>query len=191
MNALRLTAAVAAVVLSSLNANATTGEQSYAVEGPGRMGCSAFTALAPDDRRNGAVLLWLTGYLTAHHKLLGDVFDLSPWQTPEVLLSLVRQYCSAHQDAIVEQGARELVLFLGPDAERTESKVVEWRNGDDLVLLYETTVQKIRDALSVAGHSPGETSDDLVSALSAYQASNGIAVTGLPDQATMLKLFWH
>ncbi|SFR02048.1 peptidoglycan-binding domain-containing protein [Poseidonocella sedimentorum] len=162
--------------------------QSYAVEGPGRTSCAAFRAMdtaAPELRETAA---WLTGYLTAHHRLMPEIFDLSPWQTPGITLGLIRQFCSAQPDASVERAAQELVRYLAPGALTEPSEFVAMRNGDQITVLYEAVLAQVRDALADAGIPPGTEDAELANALTAFQTARGLPVTGLPDQRTLATL---
>ncbi len=163
--------------------------QPYMVEGPGRQVCSDFSTQDPtgDGRRLAAA--WLTGYLTAHQRLIPDVFDLSAWQSPALLLSLLDQYCAANPDQIVELGAQELVGYLLPRAltEPAEAIAVENEDGQG-VLIYLPVMAHIREALAAQGHASGSDVSEIVAALRAYQASNGLEPTGLPDQPTLARL---
>lgn len=160
----------------------------YAVDGPGAMRCAEFTTKAEDPETTREVAIWLAGYLTAFQRLMPDVYDLTPWQTSGVLVGLLQQYCKANDQARVEQGASQLIGYLAPRALRGAAKRVTLGSGDKVVVLYAPVVAEIRDRLAAAGHPPGPSEADLAAALSAYQAEQGLAVTGLADQATLVIL---
>lgn len=158
------------------------------VEGPGRMACSDFSGLDPASDEARGVAAWLTGYMTGHQRLMSDVFDLTPWQTVPVLLSLLRQYCEANGEAKVEEGAQQLVAYLRPGALTEPAKVVAVGSGKNVVLLYAPVVAEVRRKLADAGHRAGPSMEDLGDALRAYQAEKNLPQTGLPDQATLVTL---
>jgi hypothetical protein len=157
----------------------------YVVEGPGRMTCADFNAAEAAEPRIISVASWLNGYLTAHNRLSNDIFDLTPWQTTPILMSLLAQYCAANPDQIVERGAQELVAYLVPNALREPSDVVAVGQGSDVVLLYVRTVGNIRQRLSEEGFPPATSMESLLEAIAAFQAQNGLPVTGLPSQNTL------
>jgi hypothetical protein len=160
----------------------------YVVEGPGRATCADFVAWAPggEERRLGAA--WLTGYMTAHHRLMPGVFDLTAWQTPALLMGLMEQYCTSNPDAIVERGAQELVAYLTPRALTEEAELVAVRNGSAVVLVYRPVLTQVRDGLEGAGFAAASDEAGLIAALTAYQTAQGLEPTGLPDQATLARL---
>ncbi len=183
------TAAHVAVVVLLGPAMAQNSEgHTYVIEGPGKTECAQFSSYEGSDNRVRDVASWLSGYLTAHHRLSADIFDLSPWQTPGVLVGLLRQYCDANPDSYVEEGAQDLVEYLTPRALRAPSEVVAMRKAEELVLLYEAVLRQVRTALSQAGFAPGTSEVGLAEALEAYQSSESLPVTGLPDQATLARL---
>lgn len=157
----------------------------YVVEGPGRITCADFNSLEADAPPIIAVSSWLNGYLTAHNRLSNDIFDLTPWQTSPILMSLLAQYCASNPDQIVERGAQELVAYLTPDALREQSDVVAVGQGSDVVLLYVRTVREIRQRLADEGFPPANSMESLLEAIAAFQAQNGLPVTGLPSQNTL------
>lgn len=158
------------------------------MEGPGRMACSDFSGLDPASDESRGVAAWLTGYMTAHQRLMPDIFDLTPWQTVPVLLSLLRQYCDANGEAKVEEGAQQLVAYLRPGALTGPAKVVAVGSGKNVVLLYAPVVAEVRKKLAEAGHRAGPSMDDLSDALRTYQAEKNLPQTGLPDQSTLVTL---
>ena len=175
---------VLAGVLSPAAAAAT---EPYSVEGPGRTPCADHAA-STDARARDRVGSWLTGYLTAHQRLMPDTFDLTPWQTPSILLGLLDQYCAANGTATVEDGARELVAYLAPRAMSEPARAVAVGEADAFVLVYEPVLHDIRARLSDRGHPPGASARSLAEALRAYQKTMGLNPTGLPDQATLVLL---
>lgn len=178
---------VAAFQFGLANAQDTV-THTYVVEGPGKTKCVEFADYPKGDARVGNLAAWLSGYMTAHHRLSDDIFDLTPWQTPSVLLGLLAQYCAANPDSMVEEGAQDLVDYLYPRAMRSASDVVAMRKGDEMVLLYETVLKQVRVALWDAGYARGGSEKALAEDLAAYQAAEGLKVTGLPDQATIARL---
>lgn len=157
----------------------------YVVEGSGRITCADLNQAEAGASRAIAVSSWLNGYLTAHNRLSGDIFDLTPWQTPPILMSLLAQYCAANPGQIVERGAQELVAYLAPNALREPSEVVGVGQGSDVVLLYVRTVGDIRQRLSEEGFPPASSMESLLEAIAAFQAQNGLPETGLPTQNTL------
>lgn len=152
------------------------------------MACSDFSKIEPAGDGARGVASWLTGYMTAHQRLMPDTFDLTPWQTVPVLLSLLRQFCAANGEKNVEAGAQQLVGYLRANALKEPAEVVSVGNGKNLVLLYVPVVAEVRRKLGEAGHPAGPSIEDLTAALRDYQADKGLPETGLPDQRTLATL---
>jgi len=160
----------------------------YAVEGPGRLACSEFNTLAPTDVVHRDVGVWLTGYMTAHHRLLPQTFDLSPWQTPETLLGMLAQYCEANPKQVVERGAQELVSYLAPKRVQKEALPLMQRSGDTVTLLYEEVLDGAAEALDAAGFPIGSGEAALADSVLQFQKQQGLPETGALDQPTLARL---
>jgi len=167
---------------------AADGEGRYAVEGPGRLTCADFNALEPDDPLRRDLAVWLSGYMTAHHRLLPETFDLTPWQNPATMLAMVAQYCQANPDRIAERAAQELVSFLAPRRIRTETPALMQRAGDQVTLLYQEVLDKAAAALGEAGFPVTAGEDGLANAVRGYQQREGLPETGALDQSTLARL---
>lgn len=163
-------------------------EGRYAVEGPGRLTCSDLTALEPADPMRRDLAVWMTGYLTAHHRLLSETFDLTPWQTPGTVLAMVEQYCTANPEAIAERAAQELVSHLGLQRVESETPVLMQRAGDQVTLLYEGVIESATAALAAQGFAAEPGEEGLAGAVRGFQRSEGLAETGALDQATLARL---
>ena len=161
------------------------GEGRYAVEGPGRLSCADLTALPPDDPVRRDLAVWLSGYMTAHHRLLPETFDLTPWQTPNTLMAMVAQYCQANPSQITERAAQELVSFLAPHRVQTETPALVQRSGDQVTVLYQEVLDRAVAALAGAGFPVAAGADGLTQAVGQFQNREALPVTGALDQATL------
>lgn len=167
-------------------AKAADGTGAYALKGPGRVSCAALPEDGPGERDLAA---WVTGYVTAANRLTGDTFDLTPWQTVDVLMAQMRQYCAAHPQRTAEAALAELLEFVHPERLSVMESPVSLRDAGRVVVVYPSTLAMARGLLSERGFPLGAAGPDaLKRALGAYQAVHGLAVTGLPDIATLLSL---
>jgi hypothetical protein len=181
-----LTTAACACLTGPVQAGDEDGR--YAVEGPGRLSCGDFNALPPSDAVRRDLAVWLTGYFTAHNRLLPKTFDLTPWQTPATVLAMVAQYCEAHPDRIAERAAQELVSHLAELRIQAEAPVLMQRAGDQVTVLYEEVVKSATAALGAAGFAVGPSEDGFAQAVRRFQKNNGLPETGTLDQATLALL---
>ncbi|MEM1074211.1 MAG: hypothetical protein AAGI36_07130 [Pseudomonadota bacterium] len=161
----------------------------YAVEGTGRLICKDMVAASGNVQTMRDLAAWMTGYMTAHNRLVPDTFDLTPWQTPGAQVFLVNQYCQSNPEDTVEQAAKNLVAFLVDDRLVTASTPVSQGVGSQITLIYPEVMEQAISALVEAGHTPSSGNEGLAAAIRAYQADVGITQSGLFDQSTLARLF--
>ena len=179
--------ALAALLLCTpLHAADSTGV--FAQEGPGRLSCERAFSKDETGEQARLVAAWVTGFVTAHNALLDDTFDLTPWQTPATLLSLLNQFCTANPDKSVTDGMLQLVEYLKPGRLENAAKLVVLGTEGKQTILYDAVVVQARERLALAGFPPGPTLEDLANAITAYQSDTGLEATGLLDQRTLARL---
>lgn len=191
------TTAVAALmgVLVASSAAAVDRDGRFAIEGGGLQTCTDYqSALRWRTADLPAYGGWIEGYLTAVNQARGDLFDLTPWQTTESLLSLLGSVCGQLPgETRVALALDRLVALLLPQALREESPVIAVEAGDGAAYaFYVAVLDRINAALRGRGHAvvslPGHFGDDTRAGLRAVQAGAGLAETGLPDQRTLFVL---
>ena len=183
----RLAAAATALLLAG-----PAVAQSGAVEGPGGQPCRALTTAQSDSPETfGAYGVFISGFLMAANAYEEDTFDLTPWQTPDVMLAQVARFCAANPDQPIGGAIAAYLQYLRPDRLQEPSEVVEATNGQETVRLYAAVVDRIRERLEADGRleAGGTGFDGAVSeALLAFQRERGLAETGVPDPATLIAL---
>ncbi|WP_300029101.1 peptidoglycan-binding domain-containing protein [uncultured Roseobacter sp.] len=177
---------LSAGVFSPAFAAGTDG--SYAVEGPGSLTCDRVTALTAGSSDQRDLALWLSGYITAHNRLLPETFDLTPWQTPSTLLALMIQYCTANPGATAEVASQELIAYLMPDRLAETSQTVMQRTDEKVTVLYEQVLERAIAALTAAGTPVDPQTGDFAAAVRRFQKQSGLPETGAFDQATLALL---
>lgn len=182
-------AAIAALIGSSGQADAADQSRRYALDGGGRLSCERFLS-ARDERGRELALFagWVEGYFSAFNQFNADVYDVTPWQTVELLLAKLAAFCRSEPDTPFAAATAALAQTLYPDRISRESEVVSIRASGQAVFLYAAMVDRIRAALATRGFSPGDgTGFDQATAdaLAAFQASAGLPVSRLPDQPTL------
>ena len=169
-------------------------DAAYAVKGADSVNCGQFADLyeqkAPELANFGG---WIDGYLTAKNESSADVFDISPWQSVDFLVHSIASYCRTYPQLKFHQAATVMVAALRAGALTEPSEVVAVRNGDKAILLYRDIVVRLQLALGERGFrsedAPGEFGPSTIDALSRFQREEeGLSVTGLPDQATLVRL---
>lgn len=182
-----LNAAVCAIALAATPALSVDRNGSFAVKGTGRVTCAALTEGDDAGRRDAAI--WLTGYLTAHNRLMQDTFDLATWQSPSALFALAQQYCRANPDANLERAAAELVGFLARTRLKDQSEGVVFEHEGQVTVLYATVAEQAAQRLRNQGYEVGAAPGDFHVPLLAFQKDRGLPQTGIPDQRTLALLF--
>ena len=184
-----------AVALTLQPARAADPDGRFAIEGGGLQTCTDYaTAVQWRTADVAAYGGWIEGYLTALNQGYGGVYDLTPWQTTESLVSLLRSVCRQ-----VDGGTRiavaldRMVRLLLPQALLDESPVVAVQaDASSSFAMYVEVLDRINAALRQRGHAVvdirGHFGDDTRAGLRAVQAGAGLAETGLPDQRTLFVL---
>ena len=197
MSARRTAAALAcATACLATPLRAADAEGRFAIEGGGLQTCADF-ASAVEWRTDDVAAYggWIEGYLTALNQGYRGVYDLTPWQTTESLVSLLRSVCRQLSDETRMAVALDrMVRLLLPQALLDESPVVavETDEAGAVFAMYVEVLDRINAALRQRGHAvveiPGHFGQDTRGGLRAVQAKAGLPETGLPDQRTLFVL---
>jgi hypothetical protein len=169
----------------ALTALPTAASDPFAAKGPGRVSCDAFPT---EYRARRDLAAWVLGYVSAANRLSPDTFDLAPWQTADVLLAQMAQYCGAFPQAHATDAIEELLDWLHQDRLAAPERPVALRADGAVTVIYPSTLRKVRRLLARAGHAPRPTPEGLTAALTDYQAAQNLPQTGLPDTPTLLSL---
>lgn len=161
----------------------------YALEGPGRMSCATYADTVKAGGEDLKLISsWALGYLTAHNRLMEMTFDLTPWQTPETIMRLMTQFCSERPEATFEAGMQYLIAYLEPQRMQAEAPLVKIGTDGKTVILYKTTLSAARRKLIELGYAPITDDETLAAAVRDFQSKEGLRISGLLDQPTLIKL---
>ncbi|MCP5144060.1 MAG: peptidoglycan-binding protein [Gammaproteobacteria bacterium] len=182
------------VVLVSMPASAADAEGKFAVKGAGTRPCSDFvTAKAEQSRDYYLYGGWLEGFVSSFNQFQADTYDVTPWQTTELLLALLETHCRNNPDQRFLTAANALVKTLLPARLAAESAIISSAVNGTESYYYQAIVERVQERLQELGHYRGEANGELSEALGAalrdYQAKSGLRVTGIPDQYTLANLF--
>jgi hypothetical protein len=185
----------AALALASLSAQAADSQSRYAAHGLGRLQCSRFVELCEKGAEECKLTsTWITGYLTAFNALNGDTFDILPWQQPELLAEGAFNLCRRNPDAALVEAVTQVVRVLLPQRIEAAADRTRIGEGDNAIYLYRATVRELQQRLIDAGHlkggADGAFGPGTKAAVEAFQRSAGLGVTGIPDQRTLVTLFY-
>ncbi len=187
-------ALIAAVVAPPAPGLAASKTGEYAVKGIGIDRCSSYVEAA----RAKSPLLdvfagWIEGHLTATNRYRPDTFDIAPWQTTRLLMALLFAHCQNNPDQRLFEAVQNLEEVLASSRLAERSEVVEIDAGENGKLaVYHEILKRAQQALIergfLKGGADGRYGPKTRAALEAFQRSEGLRRTGLPDQETLFKL---
>lgn len=166
----------------------------FAVDGGGGRSCATFTQVAK--KRNTDYFLfagWVEGYVTANNQYAKDTYDYTPWQTTELLLAALGQYCEKNPKESFIVAVNGMIGALKPNRLQTKSEVIMVQTDKGGVALYKATIEAIQQRLTdeklYSGARDGVFSPALKEAVRSFQVKSSLPANGLPDQLTLNKLF--
>ena len=177
----------------ALAADAQSRFQAY---GLGRVPCKRFVEVC-ETKKDECKLTgtWMEGYFSAFNALSKDTFDILPWQQPELIAQFTYNVCKQNPDVPVLEVVNELIRkLLVPNRVEVAADRVRIGDGDQAVMLYRDTVRDIQQQLDKAGHLDGKADGAFgpgtTAAIQAFQKQAGLPATGVPDQRTLIALFY-
>jgi hypothetical protein len=194
MTRLRHCLAVGLLLAGTAVAHAADEKGRFAVKGPGLATCKDFTEATEQKSQNFYVMGgWLLGFITAHNLHMKETYDAASWQSGELLVGLMENYCKQRPDDRFAEGTIKLVRVLMQTRLTEESKLVVAQHGDNKVAVYEEVMRRAQEEMKKQGYYTGVI-DGLYgpgtrTAFEALQAANKIPVTGVPDARTLFTLF--
>lgn len=189
----QMTALALSCLLTPLTLAAADKEGNFAVEGAGLASCENF--VAERAKKSNVYWMfggWLDGYVTAINQFAPDTYDITPWETTDLLTALIENHCKQNPNHNFFFVANALAGRLMEERLQSKSPPVEAKAGNQSTMVYQETLRRAQQALKDRGHYSG-TIDGLYGpqtqkALETFQQKQGLQVTGLPDQLTLLRL---
>jgi hypothetical protein len=182
-------------VILNAQVQAADSEGKFAVKGAGKKDCSSFVQ-ATEQKNTDYYLYggWLEGYLSSYNSFQTNNYDSTPWQTTELLLNLLKRHCDANPKVKFLSAVNSLLKTLHPLRLDSENQLVRISvNGAD-TYYYEDILLRAKNRLNKLGYLKGEIVADFdkgdIEAFQKYQKDIGISLTGVPDQNTLLNLFF-
>ena len=180
------------LLLHAATAIAADANGEFALKGAGFLTCKAY---AEERARRSDVYYmiggWLDGFISAHNKYAHDTYDVTSFESAELLLRVIDGHCKANPDDRLYSVINSLVTQLGHERLQEKSVRVEIVEGRRKAVLYRETIGRIQTKLTQLGlyKAPVDSAytDATRSALMAFQSDIGFEMTGFPDQATL----WH
>lgn len=184
---------ICCTVLSFQSFSADT-DGKFAVKGAGKQSCEAYTK-AFDAKSTDYYLFggWLEGFVTSYNQFQPNNFDITPWQTTELLLSLLKSYCGNNPEIKFLTATNSLVKTLFPIRLEQNSNLVSIQVGKSKSYFYQEIIKRVKTRLKAMGFLSGDitnsfTKEDAI-AIEKFQKKIGLTVTGVLDQRTLASLF--
>jgi hypothetical protein len=185
----------ALMALTGVSAEAADSQGRYAAHGLGPVPCKRFVEMcekgADECKLTGT---WVAGFLTAFNALNKDTFDILPWQQPEVVAEGAFNLCRRNPDAALVEAVTQVVKILYQQRIAAASERVQIGEGRNAAYLYKDTIRDLQERLIASGHLKGKADGAFgpgsKAALEAFQKDAGLEVTGVPNQRTLVALFY-
>lgn len=174
-------------------ASAADDAGKFAMKGAGFLPCKIYVD-EREKRSNVYYLIggWVEGFLSAHNKYADDTYDVTSFESLELLLSVIQNHCESNPDDRLYLVISSIIAKLNADRLRKESAKVEIKDGERKAVLYRETIRRIQARLTGLGLYKGDVNglytDATRSALIAFQSDIDFKTTGFPDQATLWRL---
>lgn len=192
----RFLAAAFALFVSAPSGHAADKQGKFALDGGGGTPCKAFVESQRDEAPESMLFAgWIDGYATAFNQFNPDTYDLTGWQSNQLLRAMLKEYCAKHPDQLFGQAVATLAAALWAGRVTEMSELVRAENGKQGVLVYRAVLESAQRALAKRGDYKGPEDGSYGpatrDALKRFQTANKLQPTGLPDQHTLYVLFYR
>ncbi len=166
----------------------------FAVRNAGMASCQDFVN---EKKRNSPKLNlymgWIDGYLSAANQFTQKTYDLIPWGNTVFLATLLENHCSKNPEQRFYVAVNKLAGSMMKLRLPKQSKMVKTEYQGKKTYVYQAVLEIIQQFLRknglYSGEADGKFGPGTRKALQDFQKKNGLAVTGLPDQITLYKIF--
>lgn len=176
------------------SAQAADSAGKFAVKGAGITRCNQYLKQVDEKKPEFyAYAGWIEGYLSGVNAYQKETFDIAPWQNTKLLALMLAAHCRKNPDESFAIAVRRMTEALFPQRLREQSELLVARSGDKGIRLYRGVVERIQLALADRGLYAGQPNGDYDKAtreaVLAFQEKEKLEGSGLPDAATLLRLF--
>lgn len=179
----------------SVQAYSADEEGKFAGKGAGRKSCSDFSASIEQKNSDRQLYAgWLEGYFTSYNQFQTNNYDISPWQTTELLMVLLQRHCHLNPQVKYLEAVNSLIQAFFPIRLTSENRIVQIKVGESSAYYYEEILIRAKKRLKLLGYYEGDVessayTENDIAAFIAYQKKHKLSVTGMPDQKTLASLF--
>ncbi|MCP5466037.1 MAG: peptidoglycan-binding protein [Sinobacteraceae bacterium] len=173
---------------------AADSKGNFAVEGAGAQSCEAFLKAKEKGGNDLAIFAgWIDGYLTGANQHAADTYDFTPWQTVGLLIAALANHCEKDPKRPFVVAVNNMIGALKAERMQTRSETVRVDVDGHTGLFYKSVIQdaqkRLADEKLFSGQADGSIGKATQDAFRAFQKREGLKETGVPDQATLFKLF--
>ena len=131
------------------NASAEDRQGRYAIKGHGTLTCKTLDAeRATKSNVYLSIGGWLEGYVTGYNRYSTQTYDVTPFESTELLLALISTHCANHPEDRLYAVVNGLLSKLAHDRLQAPSARVRISDGQRMAILYVTTIRRIQSALA-------------------------------------------
>ncbi|MBX3682134.1 MAG: peptidoglycan-binding protein [Rhodocyclaceae bacterium] len=186
--------ALGVVLLASSTANAADAKGGFAVEGAGAQSCETFLKAKANGGNDLAIFAgWVDGYLTGANQHAPQTYDFTPWQTVGLLIAALANHCEKEPKRPFIVAVNNMLAALKAERMQERSETVKIEADGRSGLFYKTVMEDAQKRLAAEklykGTIDGSFGPTTEAAFKAFQKREGLKESGLPDQATLFKLF--
>jgi hypothetical protein len=181
------------LVLYAAGASAADDGGKFAMKGAGFLPCQVF--ISERAKKTDTYYLiagWIEGYITAYNKHVADTYDITSFESLELLLSVMQNHCETNPKDRLYSVLNSMLIKLNPDRLLKESGRARIAEGKRKTVLYSETIRRIQTELTrrglYKGAIDGRFTDETRSGLIAFQSDIKFETTGFPDQTTLWRL---
>jgi len=183
----------AIALLTGSHVRAADDQGQFAIRGAGLINCALFSQARKNQEKAYLVTAaWVDGYITGVNQHATDAYDISPFESTELLMAIVDEHCQNHPKDPVFGVLLNLFKQLWPDRLLQKSEKVTITTPGRETQHYVEIIERIQRKLQAGGYYKGpisgKFSSETVEALKGFQRSVDFNPTGFPDQATLWRL---
>lgn len=184
-----------ALFMGASFASAADVDGKFAVKGAGRKACSDFLS-ARSAGSNDYLLYagWVEGFLSSYNQFQPNNYDITPWQTTELLMVLVAEQCTRSPDSRILSVVNGLVKAFFAIRLSEESQILKVSYDGRDTYYYSEIIRRVKERLKYVSGYQGDVNSDAFGAeeirsIVEFQKAAGLNVTRILDQETLSALF--
>jgi len=184
-------ALAAAMLCMAGQAAAADANGKFVVRGVGGATCETYLQAIRNPAVSSTYVSWLQGYATATNQMTPRTYDITPTNDGLDFAKVVAVVCNASRQDSLQVAAVKTIAALQPVRQAGESQNVTVTADGKSVQIHQGALQILQAGLAAkklfGGMANGLPSAELTKAIKAFQASEKLPVTGLPDIDTFIR----